>query len=258
MKKYLLLAVFFFANFIMAGYCQGADLSGLQPPAPYGVFSTMSASSPPRGKAAFALAVERSGEPNFWRFATNLAYGITNSVEFSASIPYVDNSDSGLEDIAFGVKHRFFDEGKYGPSIAYLFTFSVASGVSERSTGGRAGGGIIVSKRVGPVNGHLNLFYALPFDSALKDELRFSAGIDFSASHDFQILGELYGRSSHFSDELDELEARFGYRFAIRELTFTTIGVGFDIKDRSPEYRIIASLTWIFPREKKTINRIYE
>jgi hypothetical protein len=218
----------------------------------------MSASSPPKGKAAFALSAERSGEPNFWRYSTHLAYGITDSVEFSASIPYVDNSTSGLEDIAFGVKHRFFDEGKYGPSLAYLFTFSVASGVDDLSTGGRAGGGLILSKRVGPVNGHANLFYALPFDSAFKDEMRFSAGIDFSAAHDFQILGELYGRSSHFSDELDQLEARFGYRFMIGEQTFTTLGAGFDIKDQSPEYRIIASLTWIFPREKKTIMRIYE
>lgn len=258
MKKYLFPAVFLLANLLIAEHCYGADLSGLQPPAPYGVFSTMSASSPPRGTAAIALSAERSGEPNFWRLSTHLAYGITDSVEFSASIPYVDNTNSGLEDIAFGVKHRFFDEGKYGPSIAYLFTFSVASGVDELSTEGRAGGGIILSKRVGPVNGHANLFYTLPFDSALKDELRFSAGIDFSASHDFRILGELFGRSSHFSDEVDQLEARFGYRFIIGEDTFTTLGVGFDIKDRDPEYRIMASLTLLFPREKKTIKKVYE
>ena len=47
------------------------------------------------------------------------------------------------------------------------------------STDGRAGAGIIVSKRVGPVCGHANIFYEKVGSSKLEDEVSFAAGFDF-------------------------------------------------------------------------------
>jgi hypothetical protein len=259
MKKCVFFLIFpFFSVILLTGYCYGLDLSGLQPPAPYGVFSTMSANSPEKGKAAVAFSVERAGEPDFSRFSTHLAYGITDNVELGISVPYVDNSETGLEDITFGIKHRFFDEGRYGPSIAYIVTVALSSGTDELSTDGSIGAGIAVSKRVGPVYGHANLFYSIPGNSSLEDEVRFSGGIDFSAAHDFRILGEVYGEKSHFSDDIDQLEARLGYRFLTGEGVFTTIGVGFDIDDGAPEYRLMVSITLHFPREEKPIEKVYE
>lgn len=258
MKRYLFLLALLFACLVTEGQGQGFDLSGLQPPAPYGVFSTFSASSPPQGKAAVAFTVERSGGPEFWRFSTNVAYGLTDNMELSTTVPYDEDAHSGFEDIALGFKHRFFDEGKYGPSIAYMITGSIASGASGLTTDGRLGAGVILSKRVGPVNGHINLFYTVPFESDLEDEVRFSGGIDFSAAHDFRILAELYGRKSHFSEGIDQLEARFGYRFLTGKDIFTTIGMGFGLKDREPEYRFIVSVSAIFPRLAEKIQKVYE
>jgi hypothetical protein len=258
MNKTLFPLVFLLSCALLTTHSEGFDLSGLQPPAPYGVFSTFSANTPEKKHSAVAFSVEKSGSPDFLRLSTQLVYGITDNVELGISVPYVENSVSGLEDIAFGLKHRFFGEGKYGPSVAYVLTASPSSGTEDLSTEGRVGGGIALSKRLGPFYGHTNLFYIVPGDSQLEDEIRLSAGVDFSAAHNFRVLGEFLGRKSHFSDEVDDLEFRFGYRFLSRQDMFTTLGVGFDIEDRHPEYRLIASISLLFPHYKRDIKKTRE
>ncbi|GAB4412074.1 MAG: hypothetical protein OHK0032_08090 [Thermodesulfovibrionales bacterium] len=258
MKRYLFFL--FLTNLVFIRYAHGFDFKGIQPLAPYGVFSTFSAESLKKGDAGIALGFEKSRQPDFYRFTNQFAYGITDKVELDITIPYVtnwQNSVDGFEDISVGLKHRFFDEGKYGPSIAYLLSASLSSGKDEFSTEGSFGGGIIVSKRVGPVRGHVNIFYFMPGTARLKDDITFAAGLDFSAAHNFKILGELYGKKS-YSGKLDRLEARFGYRIITTENLLTTIGAGFDLKKRSPEYRIMLSLTYLLPSERKKIKRVYE
>ena len=258
MKKYLLLL--FLTNLALTRYAYGFDVKGIQPLAPFGVFSTFSAESLPQGRSGIALGFERSRHPDYYRFTNQFAYGITNSIELDITIPYVYNwehSTDGFEDIAFGLKHRFFDEGKYGPSIAYILSASVHSGKEEFSTGGSYGGGLIVSKRVGPVTGHANVLYFRPGNSKFKDDVTFAAGLDFSASHNFKLLGEIYAKKS-YSGKIDRAELRFGYRILTTENLFTTIGAGFDMKNRTPEYRLMLSFTYLFPHEEKKIKKVIE
>lgn len=254
-------SIFFLTvNFIMSSYAYGFDLKGIQPVSPYGVFSTFSTESPKYGESAIAVGVEKSIEPAFYRFTAQLAYGISDSIELSTTIPYAlgwQDSTDGFEDVAIALKHRFLDEDRYGPSIAYLLTVSLPSGKEEFSTEGSFGAGIIVSKKVGPVKGHANLFYSMPGTKGFTDDITFAAGLDFSASHNFKILSELYGKKS-YSGKLDRLELRLGYRILTTETLFTTIGLGFDVKNRSPEYRLLFSMTYLFPLEKKKIRKIYE
>jgi len=259
MRKYVFFLFLFSISLIRCA--DGFDIKGLQPIAPYGVFSTFSADSLQKGKFAFGISAEKSVEPDFYRYLFQYAYGITDKTEFIATIPYIDrwgNEQSGFEDIAIGIKHRFFDEGKYGPSIAYIINASVSSGRDEFSTDGGVGAGIVISKRVGPVSGHVDVFYEKAGSGKSKDEINFAAGFDFSAAHKFKILGEIYGRKSHYSSDIDQLEGRFGYRFMTTDYIFTTIGVGTDLKKRNPEYRILFSIGVILPVEEKTIKKIYE
>lgn len=258
MKKYLFF--FLLSNFVFIHCAYGFDLKGLQPLAPYGVFSTFSAESLAQGKSGISLCIEKSRHPDFYRFTNQFAHGITDNIELDLTVPYITNwngSVDGFEDISIGLKHRFFDEGKYGPSIAYIVSASLDSGRTEFSTGGSIGGGIIISKRVGPVTGHINLLYSRPGSSRFKDDITFATGLDFSAAHNFKILGELYAKKS-YSGKVDRLEWRFGYRILTAENLFTTIGAGFDTKNRTPEYRLLLSLTYLFPREEKKIKKIYE
>ncbi|NCO84050.1 MAG: hypothetical protein COZ31_09040 [Nitrospirae bacterium CG_4_10_14_3_um_filter_44_29] len=260
MKKYISL-LFFFICFFFLRYAYGFDIKGLQPVAPYGVFSTFSADSPQKGKSAFGVGIEKSIAPDFFRYLLQYAYGVTDKVELITTAPYVDGwneAKSGFEDIALGVKHRVIEETKYTPAVAYMVNVSAPSGEGVFSTDGRAGAGLIVSKRVGPVSGHANIFYEKAGSSKLEDEINFATGFDFSAAHDFKLLAEIYGRKSHYSAALDDLEGRFGYRFMTTDYLYTTIGIGVDLKNRSPEYRLMLSITAVLPVEKKKIKKVYE
>jgi hypothetical protein len=42
------------------------------------------------------------------------------------------------------------------------------------------------------------------------------------------------------------------------DLIYTTFGVGFDLKNRDPETRVMFSVTFLSPKEKKKIQKIYE
>jgi len=112
MKRYLLPLILILLFLCVDSYA--FETTGLQPIGPYGIFSTFSAESLPKGKAAFSTGAEISIDPDLYRFFLKTAYGISDSIEFNMTVPYVLGADSadGFEDIALGFKHRFFDEGK--------------------------------------------------------------------------------------------------------------------------------------------------
>lgn len=250
----------FFVFIVLCGISYGFEVTGIQPVDPYGVFSTFSAESLPQGKVALSAGSEVSIDPDFYRFVFKSAYGITDNLEILLTVPYVFGNDitDGFEDPAFGLKHRFFDEGRYGPSLAYVLNASLPSGRSQLSTDGRYGLGLVISKRIGPVNGHLNLFYEKAGSGEFEDDISFLAGLDFAASHNFKFLAELYCKKSHASGKLDSVEGRLGYRFTTTDFIYTTFGAGFDLKNRNPETRIIFTVTFLSPAEKKKIKKIYE
>jgi hypothetical protein len=246
---------------LWTGSASAFDVLGLQPVAPYGVFSTFSADSLPMKKVAVEVGVEKSREPTFTRFDLRMAYGINDSLEFNMTVPYVyhfSDSTDGMGDVALGFKHRFYNEGKYGPSLAYIVNASVPSGRDDFSSKGRFGAGFIVSKRIGPFEGNMNLFYEKPGTGRLKDEISFLSGLEFAAAHNFKLLGEFIVRKSHDSNAYDQLEARFGYRLRTADSFYTTLGIGTDFKKREPEYNILLSFSYVPSREKKVIRKIIE
>ena len=249
------------AFFLLSGELFAFDISGLQPVAPNGVFSTFSAESLPKNKASIELALERSREPNFYRVQLRGAYGLSDNLEVIITVPYVYKylgTVDGIEDIALGFKHRFYDEGKYGPSLAYIVTASIPVGLDQFTSGGRTGLGLILSKRLGPFRGSFNIFYEHPGKGSLQDEILLTSGVELSATHDSEILAEFLARKVHFSKEYDQLEARFGYRFKTTDFIYTTIGVGADLKARSPEYRLMLSVSFTNVKGKKKVKKIYE
>ena len=258
MKKYLVSIVVICLFFCGTAY--GLEISGLQPLAPNGTFSTFSTSSLAKGKVAFSTDVEVSLDPDLCKFFLKGAYGISDRIELIMNIPYVFGSDSpdGFEDIAIGLKHRFFDEGKYGPSLAYIVTTSLPSGTDEYSTDGRIGAGLLLSKKVGPVNGHVNIFFVIPGRGEFDNEVALLAGLDFAASHNFKILAELYSKTSFKTGKVESVEGRIGYRIKATDSIYTTVGAGYDFKNRNPETRLMFSVTFVSPSKKKEIKKIYE
>jgi|WetSurMetagenome_2_1015567.scaffolds.fasta_scaffold342806_1 hypothetical protein len=236
------------------------ELKGLLPVDPYGVFSTFSTESLPEGKVAVATGLEVSDSPDLYRFILKNAYGLSNTVELNLTLPYEFGSDvkDGFEDFAIGVKHRFFEEGKYGPALAYIATVSLPTGSDQLTTDGRYGAGLLISKRVGPFNGHMNLFYEKTGSGEFHREVTFLAGFDFAAAHNFKLLSELDIRKSQDSKKVDLIEGRVGYRIKTTDSIYTTFGAGFDFKNRHPQTRLMFTVTFLSPAEKKQIQRIYE
>jgi hypothetical protein len=258
MKKYVIFVCFILLPLYEAAYA--LELKGLQPVDPYGVFSTFGTESFAKGKVAISTGAEASLDPDLYRFIMKTAYGISDIVELNMTLPYLFGSDvrDGFEDAAIGVKHRFFEEGKYGPSMAYIVNVSLPTGSERLTTDGRYGAGLIVSKRVGPVNGHMNFFYEKTGTKKLKNEVTFLAGLDFSAAHNFKLLSELVVRKSHDSSDIDLIEGRLGYRIKTTDSIYTSFGAGFDFKRRDPQTRLMFTVTFVTPPEKKKIKKLYE
>ena len=261
-RNYSILCLIFFAFFLLfPAYSSAFDTKGLQPLSPYGVFSTFSAESLNQNKIGIGIGFEKSGKPNLYRSIFQLSYGLHDRLEFNATVPYVRDREigiDGLEDMSFGFKHRIMDEGKYNPAIAYILSVSVPSGREGFSTDGSIGAGLLITKKIGPFKGHVNAIYSNPDRSDLQDEYKLNVGAELAVSRDSDILAEIVGRKNYFKNKIDLLEWRLGYRIATTENIYTSIGAGFDIKNRTPDYRLMFSVSIILPKEKRVIQKIYE
>ncbi|MCX8069178.1 MAG: hypothetical protein N2738_01605 [Thermodesulfovibrionales bacterium] len=239
----------------------GEDIKGLQPFQPFGVFSTFSADSLQKKELGLSVSLERSKAPDFYRITVQGAYAFTNDKEIHLNLPYFlkyEQDIYGFEDLTVGFKHRVIDEGKFNPAIAYIVAASPGLGRSDFSTDGRIGGGFIATKKIGPFKGHANLIFYQPFKSGLNREYLLNLGAELAITHSSKVLAELIGRKNYYINRLDLLEWRLGFRQETFDNVFTTVGAGFDIKDRKPDYRFLFSLSFVIPTEKKQIQRIYE
>ncbi len=258
---YFVITCFLLFFFVFLPSANAFDIKGIQPLAPYGVFSTFSAESLKQNQMGFSLNMEKSVDPDFYRAYLNFAYGLHDKFEFNFTLPYVfewEDSIDGFEDFSMAVKHRLLDERAYSPGLAYLLTLSVPSGRNEFTTDGSAGIGIILSKKVGPFKGHLNFLYSRPGKSKLKSDYTVNMGAELAISHSSKIIAEVVGKKNYFRNKIDLFEWKLGYRIATTDNIFTTIGAGFDFKDRSPDYRLMFSVSFIFPSNKNKVQKISE
>ncbi len=237
------------------------DTEGLRPLQPYGVFSTFSAETLQQNAVGISLGQEKSSEPNFYRTTLQLAYGLHDRFEIDMTLPYIEefeNHKSGLEDANFGIKHRILNEGMFYPAIAYILTVATPSGDDRFTTEGEFGAGFLFTKKIGPFKEHLNILYEKPGNSNLHYQYDVNFGSELAITHDSTFLAELVARKDYFKNVLNLLEWRVGYRIATLQNLYTTLGAGFNVERRSPDYRLLFSITLILPKEKQNFHKIYE
>ncbi|MGO9377211.1 MAG: hypothetical protein ACLPN1_18555 [Dissulfurispiraceae bacterium] len=260
MKKCLF---FFFLclTFLVTIPVEAFDVKGLEPVPPYGIFSTFSAESLPQNEVGTSLELEREEKPDLFRTTLKGAFGLHDRLQVMFDLPYVSGNDAGgngLEDINFGIQHRLLDETKYLPAFAYLLTIAAPSSNAEISTKGSEGGGLLFTKKLGPFKGSLNFIYIVPGNSELHKEYDVNFGAEIAVTHNSKILGELVTQKDFYKGKLDLIEWRLGYRVAATDNIFTTIGAGWDTKDRTPEFRLLFSVSVILPLQKPKIQKVYE
>ncbi len=230
-------------------------LEGYVSPSPYRVISVVTADTPAQGEYAVEFTIEQAGSPDFYRYQTRVVTGIWDNLEMGVNIPYFHGDRSSFEDVTFGAKHRVLDESSHMFSGAYQISMSMPMREDVNSTEGSVGTGMILSKRVGPVRGHFNLFYKEQFDEKMDDEWRSGIGFEFSASRGLKILAEIYGMKPRDSkNDKYFSEARFAYRFEDEDVIYSMVGVGIGLNEDSPDYRFFASVSMLFNRQDLRYN----
>ena len=68
----------------------------------------------------------------------------------------------------------------------------------------------------------------------------------------------IFVKKSLYSGKYDRVEPRFGYRIKTTDYIYTTLGIGRDLKKGSPAYRIMLSVSFTSPHEKKEVKKIFE
>lgn len=237
------------------------DRKGFSPTAPFGIFSTFSTDSPRQNQVAIDVGIDITREPNMNRLNLNISYGLIDNIEIIAGLPYIfkySNSfeQKGFEDIKFGIKHRIIEESTYLPSLGYLVYVAGESGKEEFSTEGGLGGGIILSKKIGPFKTHGNILYFKAGKKELNESWNLNLATELLLSYNSKMLLEILGRKSIETNKIDLLEWRFGYRVKITDFSYSTLGIGFDIKNRNPDMRFIFSISFVLPKDKPNFKRI--
>lgn len=241
---FLLFLFFSFFLIFPAGRAEASGELGLvRPLAPYAVFSTFSAFSLPKGSTSVSYTLERSKDPSFYRHTLGFSYGISSRAEVTADLPYVDSIDdsSGFEDFGGAFKYRFYDAGRIRPAAAVLVFGYLPTGEDGLSRSGGGGGGLALSRALGPLMAHANFIYTVSGKSSLHDEFDFLTGLEFAATHNLRMLGEFQLRKGGVTDNVNLSEVRFGYRLSSGDI-YNTFGIGFDLKNRHPKFRIIFSI----------------
>lgn len=227
------------------GFASANDSSGgLHPVQDAGVFSVFTTKTVAESAFVIEPGIELVREPDVERIKLNVAYGISRSTDamLTASARRSPVGD-GTEDVGIGIRHRFSEEGKFGPSAAFLLAASMPTGSESRGTGSgsiETEAMLITSKRVGPFTGHLNLGYNAILSGKSRNEFIYGGALDFSAAKRIVLLAEIHGRSAQGDDTL---EASLGYRNYLSDSISNTIGIGWGLGNREPEYRITVLFT---------------
>lgn len=260
MKRLAIVLIF---SLVFLSNAYGFDRKGFSPTSPFSVFSTFSADSPKQNQVAIDFDYEMTNDPDIKRLNLNVSYGLTDKVELIANLPYNlsyrdDLNADGAEDINLGFKHRIIDETVYLPAFAYFLFVSGDLGKEEFSTEGGVGGGLILTKKVGPVKAHANLIYFKPNKDGLRESYNLNLGSELRVSYNSVMLFEIIGKKTIDKNKIDFIEWRVGYRVKITDFSYTTVGVGFDIKNRTPGARFMFGVSMVLPGEKRKLRKIVE
>lgn len=260
MKAYRVFIFFFPCLFLLSGLAEAFDVKGLQPVQPNGIFSTFSATTTGAGYFSAGFEMEKAVDPSFYRVCATFGYDVTDRIELSATVPYMLRTNAyGFEDISVGLKHRFLDEGAVLPAFAYLLSAAPPLGLEKNSMDGRYGGGLILTKKIGPLRTSANLFLYVPQKHDLKKEVDFFVGTDLSAANNLNVLLEVLVKKSHFSSGIDVIETRLGYRYRPMDFLYTTLGGGYDFKNNEHGFKVFLNVTVVFsPGKVLEKKRIYE
>jgi len=230
---------------------------GYKPLQTTGLFSVFSTRTLDAETVTVEPGFELVSGPDVRRIRLNLGYGIQENLDLGLSSSASETDDhEGFEDVAFGLRYRFLEEIRFGPSAAILLTLSLPLGNEDEGFGSgnvETAGLLVVSKRIGPFTGHGNVGYNIAHVSDKNDEFTLAGGVEFSAARRLKLLAEIYGKTSR---ERDLYEIRFGYRSILAQGLVNTVGLGYGTNDREIDYRLMVVFSFTYPQGEEPVIRV--
>ncbi|MDX1763739.1 MAG: hypothetical protein R3231_05410 [bacterium] len=171
--------------------------------------------------------------------------------EFALEEKEGDHVERGIDEIAFGAKHRFYDETDRLPDFAFLLEFAPGAGLSSDESEFKAS--ILMTKNFTPAFlTHLELGYILETESGEHEEaaenthlIIYNLAPMFQVIHDrLMVLVELNGESN-FDDDDHAITLAPELIYEIKD-TFFKVAVPIGLTDEAPDIGIRVGISRFF------------
>ncbi len=189
------------------------------------------------------MQIDRPLKPSYWSWRLGLSYGLLSTTEFMVNVPYAFDYDdqNGFQDITLALKQVLVYEKRYNPSVSLIVSHSF-EGKEGISTGGAYGGGVLVTKKLGPFVGNINFLYFHPVEKSFEDEYQVRIGGNISVSHDFRTIVDVLVKKSFYANEIDHVQTRIGYAVSLSPVVTGYGGFGYDLKEDIESWNIFVRL----------------
>ncbi|MFH1479294.1 MAG: transporter [Candidatus Omnitrophota bacterium] len=184
-------------------------------------------------------------------FSLVVKYGLTKNIDIGMETPYqfIDFKESanvdGIGDVKLCTKYRFLEEGDL-PGMALSFSIKTESGDEEKGLGsGEADYSVtgLITKEIGAFTTHLNLGYTFVGEPG-DDNLLYGIALEYPLNESLNIVGEVAGETVFDGDFDDNLfSGLLGANYSLNEIAALDLGIGFQISEASPDYKIVAGLS---------------
>lgn len=276
MRKYIpLVVLLIFLTASLPGLSNAQTPQALprsyQPTGDTGVFSVFGPKTLQSGQLSFGVALEyargygKDIDGRETTLAGSFTVGLTDSLQAGIEIPHTwweskkaKTKNAGLDDINVGVKYRILDEKESIPGIAIVGFFSIPTGSKSKGLGTEEpdyGTKLVISKTFAGISSHINLGFTYVervSDIRRRNEFNYGLGFEIPIIEKIKGLAEIIGNTNRDPDvKRDIVQARAGLRFILGDSFIANIGGEAGLTKESPDWGVLANLTYVFPTRKK-------
>ncbi len=188
-----------------------------------------------------------------------LKYGLIKNFHLGVEIPYnfIDSSENadvdGMGDFIFSGKCNLLDLTEDLPALALCCNIKTKTGNKDKDLGsGEVDYTLtgIMTREIRKFTTHVNFGYTIvgePEGEKLDDIFSYGLAIEYPINEKLNIAGEITGETT-FDGDFDDnpCGGLVGLNHALSEMVTFDCGLGFEISEASPDYRIITGLTLVF------------
>lgn len=213
-----------------------------------------------QGKAELEIATERasndSGNSESWETAATVTYGLADRFDISLSLPHVVNkaddvaTESGVGDVALGVKWRFLDADALKMALAAEIT--TPTGNEDKGLGaGRTqyGTTLIAAYELGDLSlfGNLGYRYNDNRVEERKNIWQYAIAAEYKLSEQWSVNTEYaQERNTDSSSNRDPSTLGLGFTFSPSELLDVDVAYQHGLNHAADDHLISAGLTFHF------------